>query len=254
MLLNGKYQHGVSPNFRMPVDSTSSDKTTTIAGQTVQFYYSNAGVLTIDAGQVAGVAVVGSLGYRNIKNFMGDRLAHYRDTSLVLAGGTVATREVEMDYELLERFADGVASQAEVLAAMTEGLSNGEYRVDAVRGVIYLVKADASVTETASFNIETSSSTDKSSTSVSAQSPGAVVVGAVSTSVLAANPDRNYALIVNISDETIYLNSDGDAVLGENYPLLPTAGYEINADNPNPMSITAICASGGKSLTVIELE
>ena len=85
----------------------------------------------------------------------------------------------------------------------------------------------------------------------SASSNTKVSVGSTSTTVLAANANRRFAVIVNDSDEDIYLNLSGTAVINE--------GIRINANGGNYVEdiytgiITGICASGSKNVTITEV-
>lgn len=80
-----------------------------------------------------------------------------------------------------------------------------------------------------------------------------VDVGAVSTSVLAANSDRRFLFLVNDSDENIYVSLGPTAVLNEGI-LLTAGGGALTLDIASMWrgTISAICASGGKNLTVSE--
>ncbi|MBA7481124.1 hypothetical protein ES707_16594 [subsurface metagenome] len=89
--------------------------------------------------------------------------------------------------------------------------------------------------------------------SVSSATTTKVAIGAVSTVVLAANANRIYAEFVNDSDETIYLDESATAVMNEGIRLNAQGGsFEIGSTNLYTGAITAICASGGKNLTVTE--
>jgi len=89
-----KNQANVSPFRGMPVDDKgSSSSITSVTGETVQLYYNNAGTLTADAGQVAGVVVVGQLAYDNVKSILGSMEAIKADTSLTFTS-TALTTEV----------------------------------------------------------------------------------------------------------------------------------------------------------------
>lgn len=78
-----------------------------------------------------------------------------------------------------------------------------------------------------------------------------VTVGSSSTLILADNPDRISATIVNDSDEVIYLALDTTAVMN--------SGIRINASGGSAEitqytgQISGICTSGGKNVTVTEL-
>jgi hypothetical protein len=84
----------------------------------------------------------------------------------------------------------------------------------------------------------------------SAGTNSGVTVGSSSTTVLAANADRKEAILVNDSDEEMYLKYGTTAVAN--------SGIRLNAYGGNLVEtvytgiITGICASGGKVITVIE--
>lgn len=80
-----------------------------------------------------------------------------------------------------------------------------------------------------------------------------VTVGAVSTLVLAANSSRRYLFLVNDSDENIYVSLGLPAVMNEGI-LLTAGGGALTLDTTTMWlgSIGAICATGGKNLTVSE--
>ena len=82
---------------------------------------------------------------------------------------------------------------------------------------------------------------------------GSVTVGSSSTLVLNNKTGRLYALLVNDSDETIYIALGEDAVLNSGIPLFPYGGsLELDGEEPFKGVIRAICASGGKNLTYID--
>lgn len=81
----------------------------------------------------------------------------------------------------------------------------------------------------------------------------AVLVGAASTLVLAANGHRANAIFINDSDETIYLARGHAAVLNGGIRLNANGGsYEMDVDNMFRGIVYAICASGQKNLCVCE--
>lgn len=89
--------------------------------------------------------------------------------------------------------------------------------------------------------------------SVNTATTGKVAVGNVSTAVLAVNATRIFAQFVNDSDEEIYLDLSALAVMNEGIRLNANGGsFEINQTNLYTGAITAICATGGKNLTVTE--
>jgi hypothetical protein len=80
-------------------------------------------------------------------------------------------------------------------------------------------------------------------------------VAATTTEVLAANSSRLYGLLVNDSDEAIYIKIGTSAVMNEGIRLNPIGGsYEMSREigNLNTAVINAICASGSKVLLVLE--
>ncbi len=80
-----------------------------------------------------------------------------------------------------------------------------------------------------------------------------VTVKNSSTSVLAINKNRRLAIIVNDSDQVIYLALGGDAELNKGIRLNAGGGsLEINASQMFRGAINAICSSGGKRLCFTE--
>jgi hypothetical protein len=81
-----------------------------------------------------------------------------------------------------------------------------------------------------------------------------VSVGNTNTAVVAANPYRRYLLLVNDSDEKIYIKLGATAVLSQGIPIAPGASYEISPAKSNLYkgAINGICTTGGKNLLVTE--
>jgi hypothetical protein len=81
----------------------------------------------------------------------------------------------------------------------------------------------------------------------------AVVVGTTSTLVIAANPNRKFLILVNDSDESIYVTLGSPAVLQEGI-MVGSFGGALNIDTAMLYrgEVTAICESGGKRLTICE--
>ena len=80
-------------------------------------------------------------------------------------------------------------------------------------------------------------------------------IGTTSTIALASNAGRLYALLINDSDETIYLKLGATAVANEGIRLNANGGnYEMSKKLGNLYTgvINAICASGGKKLLILE--
>lgn len=78
-----------------------------------------------------------------------------------------------------------------------------------------------------------------------------VTVGSSSTEVLPSKGDRYFAVLVNDSDEAIYLGLGADAELNKGVRLNANGGSVIfEGEQVFTGSINAICASGSKNLTV----
>lgn len=80
----------------------------------------------------------------------------------------------------------------------------------------------------------------------------AVTVGNTSTSVLSADSDRKYLALVNDSDEAIYVELGGTAVMNEGIRL-NAGGGSLVMEIGSAMytgAVTAICTTGSKVLTV----
>ena len=124
----------VTPQRGLPVDDTGNSSTIiSVSAETVQLYYYNSGVLTVDAGQVAGVVVVGQLAYENIKNTLGSSAGIYGDTSLSFTAGALTT---EVDYAPGLGSLDDLSGSSRA-AKIGATLSNGQYVVDYNSGTIY---------------------------------------------------------------------------------------------------------------------
>lgn len=134
-LLKGQ---GEISGFRgMPTDSNGSSQKVFNLTESLVFYFFNAGVKTVDAGQAAGTKIIGYLGARNIKNSSGKIMACKNDTSLALTFAAL-DQEVKMDNVLME-VGDEITEQ-ERLLSITSNLTAGQYVVDYNNGIIYGVK------------------------------------------------------------------------------------------------------------------
>ena len=82
----------------------------------------------------------------------------------------------------------------------------------------------------------------------------APVIAAATTLALAANANRDYALLANDGDETIYLGIGVAAVMNIGVPILSGGSYEMSRQigNLDVRVVNAICASGGQVLAVTE--
>lgn len=145
-------QVGITPQRGMPVElRNGSAGIEAISGEVVLLYYSNSGVRTVDAGQLAGVAVSGVLQNRPVMNSDGTAQATNRDTSLSFTS-TAFTSEVPFPADYAE--GNDATSWATRVSAITNGFANGEYCVDYAHGIIYGVKASTQVSLTSTaYNI-----------------------------------------------------------------------------------------------------
>jgi hypothetical protein len=88
-------------------------------------------------------------------------------------------------------------------------------------------------------------------TAVAVEGSGAVTVGSSSTAVVSANTNRKRIIMVNDSDEPIYLAYGEAAVMNQGIRLNASGGAMI--DDIWLGTIFAICSSGSKELTYIEI-
>ena len=80
-------------------------------------------------------------------------------------------------------------------------------------------------------------------------------VGSGTTTVLAANAARVYALFVNDSDTTIYLRLGEDAILNEGIRINANGGsFEMTQQQGNLYDgvVNGIASAGSKNMTVLE--
>lgn len=78
-------------------------------------------------------------------------------------------------------------------------------------------------------------------------------VGATTTAVLVANGARKYAVIINDSNEAIYIGLGVDAEMNKGIRLNANGGtLNLSGDRPFRGAVNAICASGGKNLCILE--
>jgi hypothetical protein len=76
-----------------------------------------------------------------------------------------------------------------------------------------------------------------------------ITVAALTTTVVAANADRKWLLLVNDSDETIYIKLGAAAVLNQGIRLNAAGGtLELTEGSLYLGAVNGICASGGKIL------
>lgn len=77
-----------------------------------------------------------------------------------------------------------------------------------------------------------------------------VTVGDTSTAVVASNGERIKVILINDSNETIYLAYGADAVANQGVRLNASGGSIVEGEFTG--AINAICSSGSKNLTVID--
>jgi hypothetical protein len=81
----------------------------------------------------------------------------------------------------------------------------------------------------------------------------AVTVGAATTVAKAASADRKWLLLVNDSDETVYVKLGAAAVANQGIRLNAAGGsLELTGGSLYTGAVNCICASGGKVLLVSE--
>lgn len=134
-----KNQEFISPQTGEPVFVVSDGaRRLSESGETVSLYYYNSGTYTVDAGQAAGTAVMGQVAYSPILDGGGTKVATLNDKSLSFTCDAFTT-EKPFRWNVFEANKD--ASGTNLLDALTNGYSSGDYCVDYVRGTVYGVKA-----------------------------------------------------------------------------------------------------------------
>jgi hypothetical protein len=215
----------------MPIDDKNqSSSIVSITGETVQLYYLNSGVLTTDAGQAAGVAVIAQLAYNNVKNAIGSMEAVKGDTSLSFTS-TALTTEVGIDWSTIESVDD--QTLANRIAAITDSLENGEFVVDYTHGTIYGKKASTQTALTsAAYKVLSGVSSggtvvtenvNLSKVAGNTTNVGAGNVGTGTLRVTLANDDTNAAAIktaVELLDDTVKVDDTGTFTPGTDKALM----------------------------------
>lgn len=191
-----KWMSNVSPFRGLPVDDKKTSGTvSSTSTETVQLMYNNAGTLTNDAGQAAGVVVVGKMAYDNIKNKVGDAIGKKGDTSLSFTCTALTTEvglgsSVSGNASITPEFVESLdtADWATRMAAIGARLSNGQYFVDYAKGTIYGKKTTTASTMTSTtYNYGASAS---SGGGVSATDNAAFTAGSSETTPFAALVDE----------------------------------------------------------------
>jgi len=78
-----------------------------------------------------------------------------------------------------------------------------------------------------------------------------ISVGSSSTTLIASNGSRKKLIVVNDSDEDVYVNFSGTAVMNEGIRINKKGGSVT--DDVYTGAVTGICTSGSKNVTVTEL-
>jgi hypothetical protein len=215
----------------MPIDDKNqSSSIVSITGETVQLYYLNSGVLTTDAGQAAGVAVIAQLAYNNVKNAIGSMEAVKGDTSLSFTS-TALTTEAGIDWSTIESVDD--QTLANRIAAITDSLENGEFVVDYTHGTIYGKKASTQTALTsAAYKVLSGVSSggtvvtenvNLSKVAGNTTNAGAGNVGTGTLRVTLANDDTNAAAIktaVELLDDTVKVDDTGTFTPGTDKAIM----------------------------------
>jgi len=211
----------------MPTDFKSSIATTSITGETVQLYYYNSGVLTVDAGQAAGTVVVAKLANNRIKNALGDVDGSYQDTSFAFTTGTILTTLVRFPWEKVEQMDTSTGTaKADII---TTGFSNGEYCIDHLTGTIYGKKATTGTSDTGAYIIDTAQTSGSAGTS----DVNLAEVAGTTTSVNNGDADNGTQRVVEANSGTSFVfDSDGDNTA---QAIKAAAGelFDITVYNPN---------------------
>lgn len=210
-----KRQKWSAPQRGMPTEDVGgSSARASVTGETVSFYYSNAGVRTVDAGQAVATVVEAVLAYAPIASSSGDQVGVPENSSLSFTS-TAFTNEIRLSYEDWEQV-DGVTFAQKLSLIQTfvankktadangvpTVMANGDYVVDYRHGVLIGKKASTQTT-LASVAYKTVQKANISTVSQStASSLNAQVVGNVaSASADSGNPVK-VGLKVNVTSPT----------------------------------------------------
>lgn len=201
-------QSSITPQRGMPTEErNSSASPVTISSETVQFYYSNAGIRTIDAGQAAGTYVVGVLVLHPVMNSEGSMQASNLDTSLSFTS-TALTTEVPFP-QMVGESADQVSWSKRLAYIIESGVltTNGQYCVDYAHGIIYGIKASTQTTLTATTYKVPNSAVP----TVPLANTPAILSPTTGDTVIAANPNRRMWSIQNLGTNTLFVRRGASA-------------------------------------------
>jgi hypothetical protein len=158
-LLKDSQQREISLQRALPVDDIGNASVVkSVSGETVQLYYYNSGVLTVDAGQIAGTLVVAKLAYDNILSKIGDIIGTENDSSFTLANANTFDAQIKFPYRDAElKDTDiGANKLTEIAQAFT---ANGQYCIDHRTGTFYGKKKNTGTTVSASYKYSSNSVT-----------------------------------------------------------------------------------------------
>jgi len=177
------------------------------------------------------------------------------DLNLTIGGSTGTAASVSISDSTGTTFADVTADGLEVhidkaLPAGTNNIGDVDIASALPAGTNNIGDVDiASALPAGTNNIGT---TGENRTAVHT----AVSVGSASTLVLASNVNRKSAILINDSDEVIYLNLGGTAVSNTGIRINAAGGkFEMSKElgNLSTAAINGICASGTKNIIITEM-
>lgn len=251
-------QNNISNRLPMPVDVLADTAyLQDISGETLQLYYWNSNVITIDAGQAAGTMVIARFAYSGILDALGAMIGNSKDTSVTFTTGTVLTTEVACDYSAIE--AADKATLEQIATTLTANMSNGEYCIDYRNGVLYGLKATTGVSDTVAYKVLTQTTGGGSSIAANVKitdgTDTADVLARTTGSEQPANTDD--ALVVYdvsggaASVNSIYratTNGNGDGtVVYASASTLTVSGAPFTIQNEDLVYIREVDATGNTS-------
>lgn len=233
-------QSDISSQRAMPVENVDdSSKVISESAETVQLYYYNSGVLTSDAGQAAGVNVIGKLAYGPVLDGMGTKVANKGNTSLSFTC-LALTNERPLAWDRLEGALNATGTQ--LLDLVCKDFANGDYAIDYRTGTVYAKKATTATTMT--------STTYKRPSSTSTVEVGDIEIGAVElkdgtsdarAKINAANTARvatDNVVLVQPIDETGAIIKGGGASLAAQY--LSPADFTVIYTSASTVTISGL--------------
>jgi hypothetical protein len=88
---------------------------------------------------------------------------------------------------------------------------------------------------------------------IASTSTNAMLVPTYSTTVLASNYARKYAIVVNVSDTDMWIRLGTGVTVNSGIPVAKNFGsYEIVDENLYVGAITAVCSTINKTIVVVE--